>query len=51
MSSILHRYGVTELFEPEDLIELRNIPKVTKCIAQLSKMVRSFETTRKFLRS
>ena len=35
----IRRYGVVEVFEPEDLIELRNIPKVTKCLAQLSKLV------------
>ena len=38
----IRRYGVVEVFEPEDLIELRNIPKVTKCLAQLSKLVRFF---------
>ena len=36
----IRRYGVVDVFEPEDLIELRNIPKVTKCLAQLSKLVR-----------
>ena len=35
----IRRYGVVDVFEPEDLIELRNIPKVTKCLAQLSKLV------------
>jgi hypothetical protein len=35
------RYGVQEVFEAEDLLELRNIPKVTKCLAQLSKLVRN----------
>ena len=34
------RYGVTDMFEPEDLLELKNIPKVTKSLAQLSKLVR-----------
>ena len=34
-----YRYGVTETFEVEDLLERRNIPKVTKCLAQLSKLV------------
>ncbi len=29
-----------DVFEAEDLLELRNIPKVTKCLAQLSKLVR-----------
>ncbi|XP_023327972.1 uncharacterized protein LOC111701071 isoform X2 [Eurytemora carolleeae] len=37
----IRRYGVVEVFEPEDLIELRNIPKVTKCLAQLSKLAAS----------
>ena len=33
------RYGVQDVFEVEDLLELRNITKVTKCLAQLSKLV------------
>lgn len=33
------RYGVVDVFEPQDLIEMKNIPKVTKCLAQLSKLV------------
>jgi len=37
----IRRYGVVEVFEPEDLIELRNIPAVTKCLAQLSKLAAS----------
>ena len=37
----VRRYGVEEVFEPEDLMELRNIPKVTKCLAQLSKLAAS----------
>merc|ERR1712066_59139 len=37
----IRRYGVVDVFEPEDLIELRNIPKVTKCLAQLSKLAAS----------
>ena len=37
----IRRYGVENVFEPEDLIEMRNIPKVTKCLAQLSKLVRA----------
>lgn len=35
----IRRYGVIDIFEPEDLIEKRNIAKVTKCLAQLSKLV------------
>ena len=38
----IRRYGVENVFEPEDLIEMRNIPKVTKCLAQLSKLVRAW---------
>jgi len=35
----MRRYGVSEMFEPQDLMELRNIPKVTKSLAQLCKLV------------
>eukprot|EP00095_Tigriopus_kingsejongensis_P010301 maker-scaffold148_size310697-snap-gene-1.18 protein:Tk10301 transcript:maker-scaffold148_size310697-snap-gene-1.18-mRNA-1 annotation:"PREDICTED: myophilin-like" len=35
----IKRYGVVDVFEPEDLIEMKNIPKVTKCLAQLSKLM------------
>jgi len=37
----IRRYGVVDVFEPEDLIEMKNIPKVTKCLAQLSKLAAS----------
>ena len=37
----IRRYGVVEVFEPEDLMELRNIPRVTACLAQLSKLAAS----------
>jgi len=37
----IKRYGVIDVFEAEDLIELKNIPKVTKCLAQLSKLAAS----------
>lgn len=37
----IRRYGVVDVFEIEDLIELKNIPKVTKCLAQLSKLAAS----------
>ena len=37
----IRRYGVVDVFEPEDLKELRNIPKVTKVLAQLSKLAAS----------
>ena len=33
------RYGVRDVFEPEDLTELKNIPKVTKCVEELAKLV------------
>ncbi len=33
------RYGVRDVFEPEDLTELKNIPKVTKCVDELAKLV------------
>eukprot|EP00096_Caligus_rogercresseyi_P010135 TRINITY_DN358_c0_g1_i2.p1 TRINITY_DN358_c0_g1~~TRINITY_DN358_c0_g1_i2.p1 ORF type:complete len:168 (-),score=32.18 TRINITY_DN358_c0_g1_i2:227-730(-) len=35
------KYGVKDIFEPEDLLELRNIPKVTKCLYELSKLASS----------
>jgi len=41
VKSVIHemrRYGVTDLFEPADLMELRNIPKVTRALAQLCKL-------------
>merc|ERR1712223_1513486 len=37
----IKRYGVIDVFEAEDLLELKNIPKVTKCLAQLSKLAAS----------
>jgi hypothetical protein len=37
----IKRYGVIDVFEVEDLLELKNIPKVTKCLAQLSKLAAS----------
>lgn len=37
----IKRYGVIDVFEPEDLLELKNVPKVTKCLAQLSKLAAS----------
>ena len=38
---LFFRYGVIDVFEVEDLIELKNVPKVTKCLAQLSKLAAS----------
>ena len=37
----IRRYGVMDVFDPEDLMELKNIPKVTSCLAQLSKLAAS----------
>lgn len=37
----IRRYGVVDVFEPEELIELKNVPKVTRCLAQLSKLAAS----------
>jgi len=37
----IKRYGVIDVFEVEDLLELKNVPKVTKCLAQLSKLAAS----------
>jgi hypothetical protein len=38
----LKRFGLPEkyLFDLDDLIEMKNMPKVTRCIAMLAKMVR-----------
>ncbi len=38
----LKRFGLPEkyLFDLDDLIEMKNMPKVTRCIAMLGKMVR-----------
>ena len=38
------QYGVPEqyLFEINDLKDMTNIPKVTRCIAMVGKMVRNF---------
>jgi len=37
----LRRYGLPEkyLFEPDELIDMRNMPKITRSIAMLAKMV------------
>lgn len=40
----IRRYGVVDVFEPMDLIDLRNVPKVTRCLAQLSKLAASDKT-------
>jgi len=37
----IKRYGVIDVFEVEDLLELKNVQKVTKCLAQLSKLAAS----------
>ena len=46
----LKRYGVPEkyLFEMEDLIEMKNMPKVTRCMAMLAKMVTIFDNYKSF---
>ena len=41
----IRRYGVVDVFEPADLLEKRNITKVTKCLAQLSKLVSNYIST------
>merc|ERR1712045_572453 len=40
----MRRYGVTEMFEPADLMEQRNIPKVTRSLAQLCKLATADST-------
>ncbi len=37
----LKRFGLPEkyLFDLDDLVEMKNMPKVTRCIAMLAKMV------------
>ncbi|XP_040563235.1 uncharacterized protein [Lepeophtheirus salmonis] len=39
--SEMSKYGVKDIFDPEDLLELRNVPKVTKCLYELSKLATS----------
>ncbi|XP_040583743.1 muscle-specific protein 20 [Lepeophtheirus salmonis] len=41
----LRKYGVPEeyLFKPEELLEMKNIPKVTRCIAMLAKIAHAPE--------
>ena len=41
----LRRLGIPEnfLFAQDDLIELKNVPKVTRCIATLAKMVSRYD--------
>lgn len=41
----LRRFGVPEkyLFDLDDLIEMKNMPKVTRCVAMLAKMVRPYQ--------
>ena len=45
----LRKYGVPEqyLFEVNELKEMTNIPKVTRCIAMVGKMVRIFTLLKK----
>lgn len=35
----IYRYGVVDVFDAEDLLALKNVAKVTKCLLQLSKLV------------
>ena len=37
----LPRYGVRQSFAPEDLTELKNIEKVSKCVEELCNLVRA----------
>jgi hypothetical protein len=38
------RYGVKDTFEPEDLIDKKNLLKVTKCVEELAQLVRPIST-------
>lgn len=40
----LRKFGVPDeyVFDERDLVEFKNIPKVTRCFAMLAKMVRQF---------
>ena len=42
----LENFGIPEryIFQIEDLSELKNVPKVTRCIAMMAKMVRIYVT-------
>lgn len=42
----LRKYGVPEkyLFDPDELIEMRNMPKITRCVAMLAKMVSQYSS-------
>jgi hypothetical protein len=33
---------VPDTFEPEDLVEMKDLPKVTKCVEELAEIVRQF---------
>ena len=48
----LRKYGVPEqyLFEVNELKEMTNIPKVTRCIAMVGKMVRIFTFLKKHIK-
>jgi len=34
----MRRFGVSDVFEPEDMMELKNIPRVTKALARLLRL-------------
>merc|ERR1712048_559433 len=47
VKSLIHemrRYGVTEMFEPEDLMYCRNIPLVTRSVSQLMRLASADST-------
>ena len=44
MKCVIHemrRFGVSDVFEPEDMMELKNIARVTKALARLLRLVRT----------
>ena len=40
------RYGVRDSFEPEDLLESKNVPQVTKCVEELAQLVKNITITK-----
>ena len=40
------RYGVRDSFEPEDLLESKNVPQVTKCVEELAQLVKTITITK-----
>ena len=35
------RYGVRDSFTPEDLLDCKNVPQVTRCVEELAKLVKN----------